>query len=361
MMNQLIPITEYVTYMLYSYLVGYVVLQFVSPAKKPVIQASKQSLLLSVLGIIIFSFFPVFQVISFFSTDGLLSLRAYSILTEFQVGIAWLYGSFFAIFLWMIIYVEGSKYLQALFLLFMILSVGYASHSSTLNLWPGLISHSLHFLMITIWVGVLLHVGWLARKIENWQSFLQWFTPLSIVLFLLTTMSGVFLMFFVVEPKDYANAWVLPYGQMLLLKHLSIIPVLAFAFINGFLSRKSKQDSYFDAKKWVQAETVILMIVFFITGVLGTLPPPHQVNATVIQEGAAFWVELLLGHEVIAPFTVQFSPGFEGILLLTIGLLFLAMIIMSFYKKLVPWVALSFGVIFIVATYLGMMMSIVVG
>jgi putative copper resistance protein D len=360
MMNQLIPITEYVSYMLYSYLAGAIVLQFVPPANKPMIKVSKQSLLLAVLGIIIVSFFPVLQVISFFSTEGIFSLRAYSILTEFQVGIAWLYGSFAAIFLWMIIYVEGSKYLQALFLVLMILSVGYASHSSTLDLWPGLFSHTLHFLAITIWVGVLLHVGWSARTIENWHPFLRWFTPLSIGLFLLTTISGIFLMFFVVEPKDYANAWVLPYGQMLLLKHLSIIPVLAFALINGFLSRKSKKNSDFDAKKWVQAETVILMIVFFITGVLGTLPPPHQVNATVIQEGAAFWVESILGHEVVAPFTVQFSLVLDGLLLLIISLLFLAMIVISFYKKLIPWVALSFAVLFIIAAYLGMMMSIVV-
>lgn len=359
-MNQLIPITEYISYMLFSYLVGYVVLQFVPPSNKPIIQVSKQSLLLSVLGIIILTFFPIIQVISFFSTEGLLSLKAYAILTEFQVGIAWLYGSFFAVFLWMIIYVEGSKYLQALFLLLMIISVGYASHSSTLVLWPGLISHTVHFLTITIWVGVLIHVGWLARCIDNWHSFLRWFTPISIVLFLLTTLSGIFLMFFVVEPRDYANSWVLPYGQMLLVKHISIVPVLAFALINGFLSRKTKQDSGFDAKKWVQAETIILMIVFFITGVLGTLPPPHQVNASIIQEGAAFWVELLLGQVVVAPFTVQFSTGLQGILLLVIAMMFLVMIVISYYKKMAPWLALGFGGLFIIATYLGLMMSIVV-
>ena len=359
-MNQLIPITEYVTYMLYSYLVGHVVLQFVPSSKKPTIQVSKQSLLLSVLGIIILTFLPVLQVISFFSSEGLFSLTAYSILTEFQVGIAWLYGSFFAIFLWMTIYVEGSKYLQALFLLVMIGFVGYASHSSTLTLWPGLISHSIHFLTITMWVGVLLHVGWLAQKVENWQSFLRWFTPLSIILFLIITISGLLLMFIVVAPRDYANSWVLSYGQMLLFKHLSIIPVLTFAMINGFLSRKTKQSSNFDAKKWVQAETVILMIVFFITGVLGTLAPPHQVNATLLQEGAAFWVEYLIGYEVVAPFTVQFAPELQGLLLLVFALMFLAMVVISFYKKLTPWIALGFGAIFIIAAYLGIMMSIIV-
>lgn len=359
-MQQIIPLTQYVSYMLFSYLVGYVVLQFVPDSSKPSISISKPSLLLAVLGIIILTFLPVVEVISFFSTDGLFSLIGYSILTEFQVGIAWLYGSFFAVLLWMTIYVSGSKYLQTILLVLMILSVGYSSHASTLNLWSGLFSHSIHFLVVTMWVGVLLHVGWIAKGNENWYNFLKWFTPFTISLFLITTISGIFLMLFVLQPDDYLNSWVLPYGQMLLLKHISIVPILAFALINGFLGRKVRQEPNFNPRKWVQAETLILMLVFFITGVLGTLPPPHQINATVIQEGPAFWMEGILSQEIIAPFIVHFSPAFEGITLLFIGFTFLAMIILSFYKRLSPIIALGFGLTFIVATYLGLMFSIVI-
>lgn len=359
-MNQLVPITEYVSYMLFSYLVGYIVLQFVPQSWKPTISVSKQSILLSVLGIIVLTFFPVVQVILFFSPDGFFSLTSYSILTEFQVGIAWLYGSFFAVLLWMTIYVEGPKYIQALFTLLMIFSVGYASHASTLSLWPGLFSHSIHFLMITMWVGVLLHVGWFSKNNANWHSFLRWFTPFSIILFLVVTLTGIYLMLFVVQPRDYVNSWVLPYGQMLLLKHLSIAPILTFALVNGFLARKTKDNEHFNPIKWVQAETIILMIVFFITGVLGTLPPPHQVNATLIQEGPAFWMESLIGQEITAPFTVQFSFELQALLLLFIGVIFLMMIGISFHKKISPMVALGFGITFIIATYLGLMFSIVI-
>ena len=359
-MNQLIPITEYATYMLFSYLVGYIFLQFIPQSSKPVIRVSKQSLLLSVLGIIVLSFLPVVQIISFFSEDGLFSLTAYSILTEFQVGIAWLYGSFFAVLLWMTIYVEGSKYLQAFFMIIMIMSVGYASHASTLDAVPGLLSHSVHFLTITVWFGVLLHVGWLTNTKENWHSFLRWFTPLSIGLVVLLTITGFSLMLFVVEPRDYVNSWVLTYGQMLLLKHISIIPILAFGFINGFLSRKTKQDEQFNPIKWVQAESLILMIVFFITGVLGTLPPPHQVNATFLQEGPAFWVEPLLGLNIEAPFNVQFDLALQSILLFIIAILFISMMIVSFYKKISPMIALSFGIAFVISAYLGLMFSIII-
>ncbi len=357
-MNQLIPITEYITYMLFSYLVGYVVLQFIPVSKKPETTASKQSVLIAVLGIIIFTFLPVLQVISFFSTEGLFSLTSYSILTEFQVGISWLYGSFFAVFLWMIIYVEGSKYIQAALLFVMIISIGYASHSASISLIPGLISHSIHYLVITIWVGVLIHIGWLSKNTKHWQAFLRWFTPISITLFLITIVSGVSLMLLAVDLKDYVNAWALPYGQMLLLKHLSIIPVLAFAVINGFLSRKTKHDRTFNPKKWIQAETIFLMLIFFITGVLGTLPPPHQVNATVVQYGPASWVQFLIGQDIVPPFLFHITPGLQGIMLLTIAIIFLAMIFISFYKKITPWVALCFGLFFVIATYLGLMMSV---
>ncbi|PGT90715.1 copper resistance D family protein [Bacillus sp. AFS040349] len=359
-MSQLIPVTEYVSYMLFSFLVGHVVLQFVPQTHKPIITVKKQSLLLAVLGIIILTFLPVLQVILFFSPEGLISLTSYSILTEFQVGIAWLYGSFFAVLLWMTIYVEGSKYIQALFLLLMIFSVGYASHSSTLNLWPGLFSHAIHFLVITMWVGVLLHVGWLSKDDKNWRLFLKWFTPLSIILFLTVTITGIFLMFFVVEPRDYVNSWVITYGQVLLVKHLSIIPILAFALINGFLARKVKANDQFNPIKWVQAETIILMVVFFITGVLGTLPPPHQVNATLIQEGPAPWIEFLLGQNITAPFIVQLSLHLDAVLLLIIGVLFIGLLIISFYKKISPILAVGFGIAFIISTYLGLMFSIVI-
>ncbi|XQY93124.1 copper resistance D family protein [Metabacillus sp. HB246100] len=357
-MDQFIPLSQYVSYMLYAYLVGYVVLQFVPQTNKPSINVSKRSLLLSILAIIILTFLPVIQVITFFATDGVFSLTAYSILTEFQIGIAWLYGSFFAILLWMTIYVNGSKYVQATFLLIMILAVGYSSHASSLNLWSGLFSHSIHFLVVTIWVGVLLHVVWIGKETTNWYGFLKWFTPLSICLVIITIVTGVLLMLFVMKPADYFDSWVLTYGQVLLLKHISIVPIMAFAFINGFLVKKTKLSSDFNPLKWVQAETVILMIVFFITGILGTLPPPHQVNTTLLQEGPAFWIEGLIGQKIQAPFHVQLVASFEGILLFIIGILFLSMIIMSFYKKANPYLALGFGLAFILATYIGLMFSI---
>ncbi|MBI0581346.1 hypothetical protein IEC97_28975 [Neobacillus cucumis] len=54
------------------------------------------------------------------------------------------------------------------------------------------------------------------------SKLLRWFTPLAALSLIIIILSGIYLMIFVVEPKDYVKAWVLPYGQMLLLKHISI-------------------------------------------------------------------------------------------------------------------------------------------
>ncbi|MFC0272149.1 copper resistance D family protein [Metabacillus herbersteinensis] len=356
-MSALIPITEYLNYVLFSILVGHIVLQFIPESKKPTIVIPKSTLLLSILGIILCSFAPALQVILYFS-EGLGYRAAFSILTDFQVGISWIFIGFMATFLWMTIYVEGSKYLQAVWILLMILAVGYSSHVASLYFWEGLITHSLHFLAVTLWTGLLLHVAWLSKDLKNWFSFLKWFTPFAIGCFVLLITTGLLVMFYVVEPRDYMNSWALPYGQMLLLKHISIIPLLLFAFINGFLAKRSLQDETFKPRPWLQAESILLMIVFFITGVLGTQSPPHQVNFTVKSEGAATWVESLIGKEIIPPFLIQVAPSLQGILLVIFSFMFLILIIISFNKKIKSTVALLFASCFIVSLYLGLMMNV---
>ena len=164
-------------------------------------------------------------------------------------------------------------------------------------------------------------------------------------------------MIFVVEPKDYVKAWVLPYGQMLLLKHISIIPILIFALINGILSRKSIKLPSFNPRPWIRGESIIIFIVFYFTAVMGTLSPPHEVEFTVTSEGASKWVEWLLGKNILSTLQMQFSPSFQSVLLIVLSILFLLLILFSF-KQRKPIIAITFGVIFIIAIYMGLMLSL---
>jgi copper resistance protein D len=262
-----------------------------------------------------------------------------------------------ATFLYLAILLKGSKYVQSILLLLMILAVGYSSHVASLSFWPGLLSHSTHFLIITLWTGILIHVAWFSKEEPNWSKFLRWFTPLAVLCIIVIILSGIYLMLFVVEPKDYVKSWVLPYGQMLLLKHISIIPVLVFAFINGVLSRKALKFPSFNPKPWIKAESIILLVVFYFTAVMGTLSPPHEIEFTVKSEGASKWVEWLLGKNILSTTQLHLVPSFQSGLLIIISILFLLLILISF-KRVKPILGVVFGVGFVVAMYFGLIMSL---
>ncbi|MBV7504591.1 CopD family protein [Bacillus sp. sid0103] len=357
-MSYIVPFTELGQYILFSILVGHVVLQFIPDSRKPKIHQSKPLLLLCPLGIILFTFAPLLEaILSFNGRDGF-GAAALTVLTEFEIGRAWIFICSLAILLWITIYVDGSRFFQAQWLLLMIFAIGNASHVASIDFWPGVLSHSIHFLVVTVWVGVILHVGWFSSDKENWSSFLRWFTPLAIGCFFIITLTGFMMMFVVVDRQQYLNSWLVPYGRMLLIKHISIIPVLAFAFLNGVLSRKAAKQSSFDPRSWIKAESLILLIVFFCTGILGTLPPPHVVDVTqTFASTDPSWLNWLLAKNTFILGEVELAPSISSALLIIISFLFLVLILIS-YKLTNHAFAIIFGTCFIVTIYLGLMFSV---
>lgn len=166
-------------------------------------------------------------------------------------------------------------------------------------------------------------------------------------------------MLYVVEPENYVKSWLLPYGQMLLLKHISIIPVLVFAFINGVLTKRAATISSYNPRPWIKAESFILVIVFYFTSVLGTLSPPHEVEFTIKSEGASKRVEWLIGIDILTTVNIGLKINFYTIFLITMSVIFLGMIIISF-KKVRPLVAVFFGCSFIFTMYFGIMMLLTI-
>ncbi|MCM3020219.1 CopD family protein [Priestia megaterium] len=357
-MNVLVPLTELITYLLFSILIGHVSLQFVSPEKKPSIHTSKKFLLSCVLGIILFTFGPLLQVVAYFGGSVGVAQTLFSVLFTFEIGKAWIAIVWCSILLWLAIYLESSKYIQAVLLFLMVLSIGYASHVASLSFWTGFTSHTVHFLAVTLWAGILIQVSWFSKDSTNWDRFLRWFTPFAVTCMIVILISGIMVMLFVVDFKSYINAWILPYGQMLLFKHISIIPLLVFAFINSILVRKIRKTSTFDPRPWVKAESICLVIIFFFTGILGTLSPPHDIDQTVNSEGAANWIIDLLSSPIKPPVNLEITASLQGIVIILFGILFLSMIFLSFYKKKTPALAVALTICFIISTYLGIMMDI---
>lgn len=345
-------LSDVLLYIAFSYLAGSAVLKFVPSSKKPLLRESKMLALLSVAGIALFSLAPVIELASFLENgQGWFSVF-FSVLVDYRTGHGWLVTALFCIILGVTLYYNESKYMFAYYLGILILAVGYFSHVSTLNLWGGFASHSIHFLAMAIWTGVLIHVSWFAEGKMEWRKFLSWFTPFAIACVAVLFASGIAIMLFFVEPSQYAQSWILPYGQLLLLKHLSILPLLAAALINGFLNKRRVYE-----RAWLRVESFLLLLVFVFTAFMSKQAPPHNVNNTFRSEGPAPFLEMIKGPLYI-PIDGTWEISFNGILLIVLALLCLAMMVIGYKRQLSPWLSALFGTAFIIAAYIGLMLNI---
>ncbi|WP_121612569.1 copper resistance D family protein [Mesobacillus foraminis] len=351
-MSMVIAAAEWLTYIFFSLLMGHVVLAFLPENKKPVLKVSKHLLLASALGIVFSTFGPVLQVVFYFN-ESVGAIRAfYAVLTDFQVGHAWLVISWLCLFMMITILFNGSRYLKALLMVIMILAVGYSSHVASLSLWEGWMAHSLHFLGVVLWAGVLLHISWFAASPLNWPAFVEWFSPFATACMAVILITGFWTMTMVVEVKDYADSWVLSYGQTLLLKHIVILPLLLIAFSNAYLSRK---DSY-NPRKTLKAESLIFLLTIGCTAFLGILSPPHDIDFTVDSEGASPWAEYLAGEPIQTPVNLSVTGGnvWEGVSLLILGAGFLGMLFLLIRRDMSHYLTVLFGLLSIMSLYFGL-------
>lgn len=327
-------------------------MQFVPAHRKPRIVVKKAAILLAIASIPLLSAAPAIQLIGLLGNNAGLGSAIWTTVSEFLAGQSFAFSIILSFFWFGATAVNGSKYIQAFWFLLAILNMGFGSHAASLDFLPGLLSHTLHFLSLTLWAGVLILVTWFSPAPANWRSFLKWFTPFAFVLMAIILGSGFAVWLLFSKPADYAASFVLPYGQMLLLKHVSILPLLAAAVLNGF-GNKTKEPSHTGLK----LETFMLGLVFLFTAIMSKLAPPHNVNNTFLTEGAAPFIETLIGQQFL-PVTPQFTLSVNGILLLLIGALSIGLMMMSFFRKIPFWLSCIFGLGFVGSVYLGIMMNI---
>lgn len=344
-------LSDFLLYGVMSFLAGVLVLQFVPEHRKPAITVKKPAVLLAIASIPFLSAAPAIQLFGLLMNNVSFVSAVWTSLTEFQVGQSFAFSFFLSFFWFGATAVNSSKYIQAFWFLLSILNMGFGSHAASLDFLPGLLSHTIHFLSLTLWAGVLILVTWWAPALTNWRSFLKWFTPFAFTMVTILVISGFAVWLLFSKPADYTASWVLPYGQMLLLKHLSILPLLAAAFLNGF-GNKAKEPS----RNLLKLETFMLGLVFLSTAVMSKLAPPHNVNNTFLTEGTAPFLETLIGAQYL-PITPQFALSLNGILLLLIGMLSIGLMIMSFFRRIPLWLSFILGLGFIVSMYLGLMMN----
>lgn len=356
-------LSEALLYLSFSILLGSFILQLVPDTARPEIKISKGMLLTATLGVAFLSFVPVLNIILYLYKDLGLGFTVRSVLTNFEAGKAWVKTGIISIILFFFlvpIKLERRPIFSLIGLFFtflLVILLGQSSHAGSLSGWQGALTHTTHFLAVTIWIGILIVVSWFSQNHDNWLRFLKWFTPVAVACLALVALTGFDLMSYMMKEGDYINSWSLSYGHALLLKHLTIIPLLAFAFINSILIRKKlSAQQAFNPLPWAKLESVVVLLVFAITGALGEQAPPHIIETTIKEAGISPLFSFF--HKGHFTLPLQFSPGILSWVLLLAAVIFLALIILTFVKRAPKLIALVMSILFVLASYMALMLSI---
>lgn len=366
MMKVMVIVSEVLLYTSFSLLFGYYLLQIMPRSVRPELNFPKWLRIGTIIGIAVFSFIPVLSLAVYLGgIDGLSSTLA-TMLVNFEIGKNWTYTAALVVLLLMqnfAPYLEEKKLLLILSLVYLIglaILVGWSGHASSLTGVSGFLLHSLHFIAIMIWTGILFIIGWFSSGIEKVLiPFLKWFTPLAIVCVAVGVLTGLGLMTQVVDFKDYAQSWLVPYGQAILFKHLLIIPLLGFAFLNGFLLKTTPySNGEVKAVTWLRAEGMIVFLIYIVTATLGSVAPPHDIATLITREGPSKLIETVYGHQIQPSMIVHLEFGIFPCLFALLAGGCLWMMVHVFWRKKSSYLAFVSGSLFVVAAYFSLMLSI---
>lgn len=352
----MVAISEFFLYLCFTFVMGTVLFYAIPENKRPSVVVPRRLLLAAAALIPFFSFASVLDVIITLGQDIGYGTTLFYVLFSFEIGKAWLIITVVGTLLFCLIYfnpLQKDRILAKMAVLLvsvLIFALGWGSHAASLAPFRGFIAHSFHFLAITVWSGLLLVAAFFSQKNTVGRAFLNWFSPLAFGCLALLVACGLLLTDIIVT-DGYVRSWLIPYGQALLIKHLLFLPLLAFAFLNGFLLKK--KDAVI--RKWLQAEAVFVLAVFAVTGYMGQQAPPHDVETTLAQTGKAPWLKPF--HAISWPVHLTFG-GFS-FLFWALALIFLFLLLYGAYKKTAFLFPVAMGALAVVSAYIGLMAAIV--
>ena len=319
---------------------GRLLLLFVAEDKKPTIGPLDGLACTALISIVIGSVLPLWRVVSYFQQEMDLSLREAlrASLFDVRIGTYFLLVYFTAVCAVILILMNrmrpGIHWLLLLLTIPLFVGIAGTSHAAAKHGISGLWLQIGHFSLMALWIGVVFVIGWCARDFKHWSSFLRWFSPFAQLTFLGVIVTGFFLMRQSVPLSEYRNAWNVPYGQALLWKHLLLIPLLGYAFINGTLvKRRLQKEPDFDPRRGLRFESLIIGCIFFATAALSNLEPPDVQtlgpvmpivwsNIVLLLAGSGSIGLLLLIYQKRLPFLLGSLFCFLGVSLLYIGLVY---------------------------------------
>jgi putative copper resistance protein D len=321
-------VAKAVLYLCFTLLMGAFILYSVPKTMRPDIKLSQKWLIVLIALIPVFGIGELLRLTLHLGEDFGYWLTFQNIVLSFEVGKGWLFLTGISIVLFFMVMfnrVEDERFfaILSLFLLTgMAVSVGYSSHAASLSSL-GILAHTLHFLAVITWSGVLLVTGFFSKGKGPELAFYKWFTPLALTCLAIVISAGLWLMSYIVP--EYVNGYILDYGQALLIKHILLFIVVIYSVINGvWIKKKLKEGTDTTLIKWIKAEAVILFLVFVTTAVMSQQTPPHDVAETLqMQEPSnlfSFVTGLNPGENPVLTFDFSFS---------SIGWLFAAMLLIA--------------------------------
>lgn len=367
---RLIIITEFLLYITLSLIAGLLILKVVPENMHPAIHLSEKWSKRLIIFIPVFSFFPMLPLILGYGDDMGYWEAFKMIMFGYTIGKAWFLNVAFTILLYFTYRLSSQKksysWFSLVFYILITITLGASSHAAGLEQIWGLTAHSTHLLSVTIWGGTLLVVGLFTKEFENRRQFLRWFSPLAFTCLVITIIAGFLTMKINIntyaEPatpalNEYMNSWMVSFGELLLIKHLLVIPVVLFAFINRFVVSKQTISNKL-ALSWLKAEGVILLAIFAVTAVMGQQEPPHQVHGLLKVFGPAPLFRTVYQGTIDPSMVVHFSFTLLSVILLVIAACFLALLIYSAVKKRSAQVSFIFVLLFLVSSYMGVILGI---
>lgn len=359
-MDVFIIISQALLYISFALITGYFVIHVVPEQFRPAIHMPDKWMISSIIAVLILSFMPVLHVVLILSERFGFFSSLSTVLTSYKVGFSW--DIIFLISLELLIFFlimrkRPTKLLHAVGVIQVILlmaAVAWASHAVTMAPVLGFVSDFMHIVAVSLWVGLVLMVGWFSTNYTNWEAFLKWFSPVAIAAFAVTAISGLLLTDTLVP--HYTTGISTNFGQGLLIKHLLLIPLVIYILANGVLIKLKVSNPKYDPRRWVKLEGVLLVAILVMTAIFSHFQPP----TFLLSEETVSKLFLAVYNGAIESGMYAFMElDWWGLLFIVLGVVFIALIIVCFFFNAPIWLPMLLGVAVTTCFYFFMMSTVV--
>ncbi|WP_294746726.1 CopD family protein [uncultured Exiguobacterium sp.] len=327
-------ISDTLLYGCLALLIGYFSIPLIPVSYRPDISFPVRRIRLFILLMPLFFSLSVIRIVYYLYEDIGLWMTLRSVLFTFEVGHAWIFMTVLCLLLFTVTFsTRQGRFSLGVFLLFlMVVTLAWAGHASSITGAQGIVVHTIHSLSVFVWTGGLLVLGISSKTAHNWKQFLEWFKPLIILCVVLIVGSGIYLMSVVIPIGDYAESWILPYGQSLLWKHVLILPILILGFSNGKWSYAHPDQPFHIRRSRMRMEGILLLLLFAATAWLGQQEPPHSIQDTLKTSGSGTLSAFLFTSLDQVYSRVQFEPTITAFTLFMTSLLFSGLLVFAIKK-----------------------------